>query len=493
MQNIYSETRSLDSACCVSYGLTEEIMMENAATSLELAIRNREKYGFSSDGKKNRILILCGNGNNGADGYALARRLRIDFDVIIFQCEKPKSPLCELQAERASKCGTRIFELEDFTLEFLQSTTIIVDCIYGSGFHGELNPKIQCILNDVNEIDCFRIACDVPSGIDQDGNVAEGSFVADLTVTMGALKLSLFSDNAKDFVGNIICGELGVGRRLFENASSITVPVAKLLEESDMILPERKHQNVNKGSFGHAAIASGEKRGASIISASAALRFGAGLVSLVDLNDSSDLNNIPFNFPELMISSSFPEKTSALAFGMGLGKSENIQKYFDYAGEHSQLPCVVDADACVSKNLKEFLEKRGAKTVLTPHPKEFREMLKNCEIGEYKLSECVSKRPELIEMFCRKYPKKVLLVKGANVMIGFFDGRKFNLFVNPYGSSALAKGGSGDVLSGMIAALLAQKYTSLDATVTASLAHAYASQKAEKTYSMTPFELISLI
>ena len=493
MQYIFYDTRKLDSACCYSYALTEEIMMENAAMNLERIIRKRHEYKPSIDERKKRVLILCGKGNNGADGYALARRLRIDFDVIVFQCEPPKSEFCKIQAERAEKCGTRIYDIKDFSLEFLQSAGVVIDCIYGSGFHGELSKKIQGIMNDVNELDCFRISCDVPSGIDIDGNVSTGTFVSDVTVAMGALKMSLFSDKAKDYAGKIICGDLGVGRRLFENSSSTVLPAATLLEESDLVLPERKFCNVNKGSFGHAVIASGEKRGASIISAKAAFKFGAGLVTLADLKSFDELKAATLSFPELMVSSEIPQTVSAIAFGMGLGNAEVVQDYFNYLAEHKDIPCVVDADACLSENLPEFLSQRKGKTVLTPHPKEFAEMLLNCGLGEVPLAECVLNRPRLIENFCRKFPNIVLLVKGANTMIGCFDSHKFNLFVNANGSPSLAKGGSGDVLSGMICALQAQRYTSIDAATNASLAHALASKKAEKSYALTPLELIDKI
>ncbi|WP_191013378.1 NAD(P)H-hydrate dehydratase [Treponema zioleckii] len=484
MQNLYKDTRKLDKACIAAYGLTEEVMMENAAASLESVIRKH----FQTESCKRRILILCGTGDNGADGYTLARRLRIDFDIIVFQCGKPKSALCKLQAERAEKCGTPFFDLNDFTLEFLANTGIVVDCIFGAGFKGDLSENLQILLNDVNFYDCYKIACDIPTGLREDGTVADVVFHADLTLTMGAHKLSLFSDAAKDFVGKIECAELGVSRRLFENSSNSRLKVAELLEESDMILPHRKFNNVNKGSFGHSVIAVGEKRGAAILAGSAALNFGAGLVTITDLENKIS----PELFPcELMISNAIPEKAKAIAFGMGLGREkEATQKYFDYLIEHKDTYCVIDADACYSENLKAFLDARCHRTVLTPHPKEFKAVLKTCGFGEYSIEECVTNKVELIEKFCKTYPKSVLLVKGANPVIGCFDGYKMFIMVNPFGRPSLAKAGSGDVLSGMICALLAQNYKAVDAAVSASLAHALAAQKAKCDYALTPTKLI---
>ena len=481
MQKLYLDTKKLDNSCRASYGLTEEIMMENAAIALENVVRNQSQQA-------QKILILCGSGNNGADGYTLSRRLRFDYDVSVIQFREPKSQLCKIQAERAEKCGVRFVKREDLSFYDLRFTDIIVDCIFGSGFHDKLDEKIQGSLADLNSCECLKIACDVPTGLHENGTVTEGAFIADITVTMGALKTCLYSDAAKDFVGEIHCADLGVNRRLYENSNNSNLVKGMLLEKSDLNLPHRNLNNVNKGTFGHVAIASGEKQGAAAISGSAALRFGAGLVTIVHKHSSKKGLDI---FPELMLSSEIPEKTSALAFGMGLGRKEElIQPYFDYLLEHSNIKCVIDADACHSEGLKNFLEKKEKGVVLTPHPKEFQAILKNCDLGEYPIEECIVNRLELVEKFCRKFPKKTLILKGANSIIAHFDGYKYKMFINPLGKPCLAKAGSGDVLSGMVVALLAQHRKTLEAAISASLAHSLASHKVKCDYAMTPYDLI---
>lgn len=488
MQKLYLETQKLDASCRAAYGLTEEIMMENAAIALENAIRN--PYPVSGDRRKpQKILILCGGGNNGADGYTLSRRLRFDYDASVIQFYEPKSPLCKVQAERAEKCGVRFVKREDLSFYDLRYTDIIVDCVFGSGFHGDLDEKTQGTLGDMNSCECLKIACDVPTGLRENGTIAEGAFIADLTITMGALKTSLYSDVAKDFVGEIQCAELGVNRRLYENSSNSNLVKGMLLEESDLELPHRTIHNVNKGSFGHVVVASGEKTGAACIAGAAALRFGAGLVTLVYKHGHKKTTQIP---SELITSPDFPEKISAIVFGMGLGlKDEYAQTYFDYILEHAHIRCVIDADASYASGLKSFLEKKEKGVVLTPHPKEFQAILKNCDLGDYSIEECVVNRMELAEKFCRKFPKKTVILKGANPIIAHFDGYKFKLFVNPFGKPCLAKAGSGDVLSGLVVALLAQGRKTLDAAITASLVHALASQKIKCDYAMTPQDLIS--
>ncbi|WP_407426814.1 NAD(P)H-hydrate dehydratase [Treponema sp.] len=488
MQKLYLETNKLDASCRASYGLSEEVMMENAAMALESAVRN--PCPISKDRRQpQKVLIICGGGNNGADGYTLSRRLRFDYDVSIIQFFEPKSDLCKIQAERAEKCGVRFVKREDLSFYDLRYSDIIVDCVFGSGFHGDLDEKTRDSLNDMNLCECFKISCDVPTGLREDGTVAEGAFAADLTVTMGALKTCLYSDCAKDYAGEIKCAELGLNRRLYENSTNSSTVVGMLLEEKDLVLPNRTLCNVNKGSFGHVVIASGEKTGAACIAGSSALRFGAGLVTLVYKHGHKKTTQIP---AELMTSSEFPEKVNAIAFGMGLGlNDEYSQTYFDFILEHQSIKCVIDADSCYAAGLKSFLEKKEKGVVLTPHPKEFQAILKNCDLGDYSVEEVVVRRLELVEKFCRKFPKKLLLLKGANPVIGYFDGFKYKMFINPFGRPCLAKAGSGDVLSGMIASLLAQHRKSIDAAITASLAHALASRKIKCDYAMTPYDLIA--
>ncbi len=489
MQKLYSDTKKLDASCRVAYGLSEEIMMENAAMALESVVRNPTP--ISKDRRQPlKVLILCGGGNNGADGYTLARRLRFDYDVNVIQFFEPKSDLCRVQAERADKCGVRFVKREDLSFYDLRYADIIVDCVFGSGFHDNLDDKTAETLGDMNSCSCLKIACDVPTGLRADGTVALGAFIADVTVTMGALKYALFSDYAKDYIGEIKIGELGVNKRLYENSGNSSTAIGYVLDESDLDLPHRKKNNVNKGSFGHVAVICGEKTGAACLAGRAALRFGAGLVSLVCKDNQKKEF---YSFPELMCDVKIPENINSLVVGMGLGRDGSAQKYFDWLCENPNVKCVIDADAFYCDGINEFLSKREKDVVLTPHPKEFQVLLKKCGFGDYTVEECRIKRIEFAEKFCRKFPYKALILKGATPMICYFDGHKYQMFVNPLGEPCLAKGGSGDVLSGMTVALLAQNYNPLEAATNASLAHALASHKIACDYAMIPLDLINAL
>ena len=619
MQKIFYDTRELDKAARENFGITEDIMMENAACALEEAGR---PYFFSPDNKyinRPAVLILAGAGNNGADGYVLARRIvQKKLDVAVCQVYEPKSAMRVLQAERAKKAGAifiSTYDLDDYIERTSFDLRVVYDCIFGSGFHGTLDPLAAAVIKSANSIDgAYKIACDIPtgcgiaqdcsqdkkaadenrtqakeaaastdcksandSGIDsnrsQDKNAA--AFNADLTVTMGALKLALFSDAAKDACGKIVVADLGISRSNFEaafvacspnnNSSSSQnflqvqnardlLPCAQLLEADDARLPLRnKKQNSNKGTYGHTAIFAGTKPGAAVIAGHAALKFGSGLVTLVSPAERKIQFENVADF-ELMASDTVPKNSSALVAGPGLGRPESFGlskncpkakeaaatiacgptnalgfdknsskdkkadgKNFSLAGnpgaaalndcgldnitalfnllQESQVPAVLDADIFYWPQIKDLLAAKK-NVVLTPHPKEFSALLKNVGLGIYSVEQVVERRFELAQKFAAGFPGSVLLLKGANVFIAskLQGEEKVRVYINPLGTSALAKGGSGDVLAGMIGALLAQGYETLEAAVTASIRHASASRAFDgKDYALAPFELMKNI
>jgi len=460
MQKLFDEVGSLDERCYDKFALSEEILMEHAAEGMAAFIRRKFTLGST-------VLVVCGSGNNGADGLALSRLLFKDYEVQIFSLKESKSEMAKLQDKRAHCIHVKR------TIE-LNEADVIVDAIFGTGFSGKLDSEAKSVLQTLNKLNAYKIACDIPSGIHKNGVCDKNSFIADTTLTMGALKKSLFNDQAKEYVGNIKVLDLGLSREIYETDSNWN-----LLCFDDMDLPFRHGKDTHKGTYGHLAISSGEKMGASVIAALSALNFGTGLVTLLSQEEQTS-STIPF---ELMLSKSLPSNTSALALGMGLGISSDIETLKAYL--NNTLPLIIDADIFSMPIVLEILKRK--KLVITPHPLEFVRLLELTGLADISVNELQNHRFHYAELFSQKYPDVVLLLKGANVIIA----QRGKYFINSNGTSALAKGGSGDVLSGLIGSLLAQGYEPLNATITASLAHTQiALNYTGSDFSLTPNDLI---
>jgi hydroxyethylthiazole kinase-like uncharacterized protein yjeF len=438
--------------------------MEHAAEGMARQIRERFEAGAS-------VLVVAGPGNNGADGITLARLLQGRYDVRLMLPLGAKSPMAKLQLERARRVGVVLCEEPE-------AAECIVDALFGAGLSRPLSEEVAALVESLNDLEGFKLACDIPTGLDERGWPSPLAFRADLTVTMGALKEALYLDAAKEYVGEVLCVDLGVDRLLYEEESAV-----RLLEESDFLPPFRvDHPAGHKGTFGHAAVFCGEKEGAGIIAASAAARFGAGLTTLV-------IHERVSPPPFLMTSTTVPPRATALAIGMGLGEyfeAELLEKEV----VDSPLPVVLDADAFSKPELLEILHQEDREVVVTPHPAEFSRLWKSLMKEELSVGEIQQNRFELARRFSARFPRIVLLLKGANPIIAHLG----ELYVNPLGTVALAKGGSGDVLSGLIVALLAQGYEALDAAIQGSLALALAARNYEGAdYSMLPTDLIEKV
>ncbi|MCQ2902159.1 NAD(P)H-hydrate dehydratase [Helicobacter pylori] len=461
MLSVYEKVDALDKRAIEEWLLSEDILMENAAMALERAVLQNASLGA-------KVIILCGSGDNGGDGYALARRLMGCFKTLVFEMKLAKSLMCQLQKERAKKVGVTIKAWEEKNEDL--ECDVLIDCVVGSAFKGELEPFLD--FESLSQKARFKIACDIPSGIDSKGRVDKRAFRADTTISMGAIKSCLLSDRAKDYVGELKVGHLGVFNQTYE------IPTETfLLEKSDLKLPLRDRKNAHKGDYGHVHVLLGKHSGAGLLSALSALSFGSGVVSVQALECEITSNNKPL---ELVFCENFPKKLSAFALGMGL---ENIPKDFNKWLELA--PCVLDAGVFYHKEVLQALEKE---VILTPHPKEFLSLLKLVGIN-ISMLELLDNKLEIARDFSQKYPKVVLLLKGANTLIA----HQGQVFINILGSVALAKAGSGDVLAGLIVSLLSQNYTPLDAAINASLAHALAGLEFKNNYALTPLDLIEKI
>jgi len=458
MQYVYEETSSLDERCYKHFDLTPEILMEHAGLALARSVKKKLTC-------KKSALFVCGMGNNGADGIVAARLLHGTYNVSLYLPYELKSELAKLQLERAKKVGVVI-------VDKLIDVDVYVDALFGAGLNRALDAFTCKLLETLNAKQGYKIACDIPSGILSDLTLSSVIFQAHETITMGALKLGLLNDNVKDAVGNIKVAKLGIARSQYETPSANF-----LLRKSDLKLPLREKKNTNKGTFGHVAIVQGSKEGAARLAGMGAFHFGAGLVTLI--------GEKPKKLPiYLMSSETLPKNVNVIVAGMGLEMpfDESALKTLLLS---NALPLVIDASLSHHPLITEIIASKKP-VVLTPHPKEFSAILELTCKEKISVEAIQKNRFKHAKRFSLAFPHVVLVLKGANTIIA----HNGELFINTYGMPSLAKGGSGDVMSGMIGALLAQGYTPKDAAISASLAHALVSQKFTcNNFALTPMDI----
>ena len=570
MKKLFLQSEFLDENAR-NLGLTSEILMENAAAKIENIVRKKLKKG-------SKILAVCGKGNNASDAICALRRLSGDFSCVALILWDKLNEICEKQLKIAQNYGVKAFKLVEIHEEICQITSLrtsaesdefykttnsakfafsgakidktsenfdpnldeflktkgnltqdfqdkeeldltkfecIIDGIFGSGFHGEMPKIVADLITTINHADALKIAVDIPSGVSKTGAVLQSAFCADFTIAMGARKIALYADSAKDFIGRIKLANLGVcadifacdmgeitdkispnssknleqistnSKAIFREKSQIltntNTPFCDtfLLQKRDLILPLRHKQNTNKGDFGHVFIALGQMNGAGIIAANASHAMGAGRVSLVKLplqNDVRGAKNEPQIPPILMQKNSFKGADVIIA-GCGLGEAK-----FDL-NLLTNTRCVIDADLCYKSEILELLCGENG-VIITPHPKEFCALLKNADIAEVSVREIQQNRFDFARKFSTKFPA-TLVLKGANTLIA----NKGEIYVMAHGTSALAKGGSGDALCGVIGAYLAQGFSPLSSALNGTLAHALAAKKALKKMRINDYAL----
>ena len=473
MQKIFFKPSELENLAKKQYAVPQFLMMENAARGLA---------DFILDFAPEKVLILCGKGNNGGDGYAAARLLQDKCQVEIITVEPPAAEEAKAQYEMCCRLGI------DMPAEAgeIKQASLILDCIYGTGFHGELPEKVKKLLDAANKSSAIKIACDISSGL---------YFKADYTITMGSQKLSLYSDLAKEVSGKIIVQDLGLAREKFQAAGE-SCDFAWLIEESDIKLPFRKNRSAHKGTYGHTTVFCGDKAGAAILSATAAMNFGSGLTSLL-ADNSACLSQFKIS-PALMLADSIPKKTTALTAGSGFTKYSEAaaQKIKNWFTAQKDPAAVFDAGFVTAPEfpalLKELNAIEGARIILTPHLAEFSTLLKN--LGEEVSTETLAKEPERKIALGRKlnqlFPATTIIIKSANTFIA----DKGESYILADGPQSLAKGGSGDILAGLAVSLLAQGYSAKDAAISAAGYHArLARQLGQEAYNLTPEKLLELI
>ncbi len=482
------EMREADLHTIEEQGMPANVLMGGAGSALA------DEMGRLA--AKGKILCVCGSGNNGGDGLVCARILKSagrEVDVVCLA--QKRSHECETQYHKwLALGGETLSKIPD------ERYSGVVDCLFGTGFHGRAEGDAEgaiLAINRLKEGGAKVLSADIPSGVNGENGVVEGVAVcADVTLCIGELKTGVLLADGIDCAGEIKCADIG-----------IVLPrtdYAVLLEREGVrtFLPKRK-RNAHKGSYGKAAIVAGseEYTGAAFLSAVACLRSGAGYTTLFAPKDI--LPHYVLKAPEILLRSvceggryAFNEEMmlpllayDAVAYGMGMGQSEEVYKGAVWLLQHYEGKLLLDADGLNSLaaygDATTLLQSKKCEVVLTPHGKEFSRLcgLPTKEIAAGGVA------------FCQEYAKKTgttLLLKGATTVVTNGEKRALNCA----GNSGQAKAGSGDVLSGIILSLMAQGADTFEAACAGSFLAGTAAEVAAKTqgeYSLTATDVIACL
>lgn len=447
-------------------------LMERAANECVIWLKQRAY-------ENQEFVVFAGPGNNGGDGLVIARLLSdAGYGIQVFVLnlnDKFSNDFLVNYKRLKSSQNLTLHEWKEFPEEFptLAPHTIVIDALFGSGLSKPLKGTPAKTVKKLNELSNIKVAIDIPSGLFADqfsGENKDPIFIADYTLSFQFPKLGFLLAENELFVGQWHLLDIGLS---IEYISQTDTPHYYLTPSfiSTILRPRSKFSH--KGSFGHLLMIAGDhtKMGAAVLSGKAALRAGAGLLTLHHPKNSGDF--IFSAVPELMSSldenieafSTVPDlsKFSNIAIGPGLGTRRKTANALKMLLQQVQSPMVFDADALniLSEN-KTWLSFIPAHSILTPHVKEFERL-----IGKSKNS---FERIEKAKAFAKKY-QVYLILKGAHSMI-FTPSSP--VYFNSTGNPGMATGGSGDVLTGIIAGLLSQKYSPIEASLLGVYLHGLA-------------------
>lgn len=467
--------RSIDNFCINSLNIPGIVLMENAALKV---LKNIDVNSIDS------FCIVCSKGNNGGDGFALARHLFVlgkKVECFLIGSEEGMSKDCKINYKIAQNLGIRNYKIESIKdieslSNSLNNSQMVVDAIFGTGLVRKTEGIYDTVITLINESNKYVLSIDIPSGLDCDtGNILGNCIEADSTITFQLYKKGFLHYGANRFTGKVILEEIGIPSNAVE-----------LFHEKEYFVDEpmireiikKRDKYSHKGDFGRVLIIAGSKgySGAAYISTEAAVRSGAGLVTLSCTEDIQDILCSRLTEAMTTVSSDrerlneLIDKSNAIALGPGMGNCPETLWILKNVLARAHCPVVIDADGLnVLENNMDLLQDRKCPMVLTPHPGEM------SRLTGYVADYIIENRMEVALEFAKKHNVTVLL-KGYNTIIT--DGNK--LYVNSTGNSSMASGGMGDCLTGIIAAFIGQGYECTTAAYLAAFIHGYAGEKLSK-------------
>ncbi|WEK70151.1 MAG: NAD(P)H-hydrate dehydratase [Candidatus Chryseobacterium colombiense] len=478
--------RQCDEFTIANEPVSSILLMERAAESCVNWILENCKIHKS-------FAIFCGNGNNGGDGLAMARLLYLkgfDVDVFVKEIKGNFSQDAAINYQKLKDfSGIHIIEFRDFQQEKITDHTIFIDAVFGTGLSRKIEGEELKIINELNSLQNIKISIDIPSGLFADENLDEDSavFKADYTLSFQFWKRSFLYPETGKYTGKVVILDIGLHPQYINetHTSHFTID-----DEGIEKIFKTRNEYSHKGSFGKAGIIGGSygKIGAAVLSVKAALKSGAGLVFAY--SPKCGYETLQTSSPEAMfieggkdyIENIETDQDIVLGIGPGLGTHQETEvSLLKFLRGYSS-PLVLDADALniISKN-PSFIQLIPENSIITPHPKEFERLFGKTKDSFERSDLAVQKAVEL---------KIYIVLKDHHTQVVTPEG---NIFYNITGNSGLAKGGSGDILTGILTSLLAQGYSSENAAVLGVWLHGksadFAAEKHSKE-SMQPSDVI---
>ena len=468
--------RDADRRAIDDIGLPSLVLMENAGRQTVAAME-----AMYSDLSERHVGVLCGRGNNGGDGFVVARTLAqrgVEVSVFLIGSVSEVRGDARINLEILGRLGLTVVEIADsqaWELHFSELTdcTLIVDAIFGTGLNAPVSGLIESVVADVNASGIPVVAIDLPSGLSADSHEPIGPCIeAGLTVTLAAPKLPLVLPPAETHAGDIVIADIGIPAEVIDALDGPRVELLTRGSMRELITP--RSADSHKGDYGRVLIVAGSrgKTGAAHLSALGALRSGAGLVTVATPSRCLDvvaslgaeymtepldeaINGLdPDNIDHLL-----EIARDVVALGPGLGQAEGTRDFIKQFVDRATMPLVIDADGlnAFASDPDRLAGREGRDVIITPHPGEMARL-----VG-MSTDEVQASRLEIARNFATGHHVYVVL-KGHRTVIATPEGK---VFINPTGNAGMATGGTGDVLTGMIAAWLAQL---LDAEAACKLA-----------------------
>jgi NAD(P)H-hydrate epimerase len=499
-----AQMREADRYTVEEIGIPSLVLMENAGRQVVAAIESAFEERLNG-----RVAVLCGRGNNGGDGFVVARTLLqrgVDSAVFVIGAVADVRGDARINLDILGRLGVTVVEINDeqsWELHFseISQCTLIVDAIVGTGLKSPLGGMMETVVADVNASGIPIVSVDLPSGMSADTPHLIGDCIdASMTVTLAAPKLPLVLPPGEGHAGDVIIADIGIPYDVVEQLEGKRVELLTPEQIRELVVPRAPESH--KGDFGRVTIVAGSrgKTGAAHLAAVAALRSGAGLVTVA--TPGSCLPVIASMAPEFMTEplpesdngSVAPESVEAvlelqhdvIACGPGLGRGRGVGDFVRRLVDRCTTPLVLDADAInvLADDPGRLIGREERHVIITPHPGEMARL-----IGS-RIEEVQANRIEVASDFATTHHVYVVL-KGHRTIIATPEG---HLFINPTGNPGMATGGTGDVLTGMIAAWLAQLLDAEAACRLAVFLHGAAgdlAEAAEGQVSMTATDLIS--